>query len=158
MSNKPFNLIINSYKKQDTENENLSPTIKIHAEPQIIRNILTDGEGYPTWDPGMDHIEGNLTLGDKIKYFTKISPVQAFPVKVTTFEFGERMVLSGGMPMGLFKSERTHILTSEKNGQTTFTTEETFSGLLLPLFDKEIPDLTENFEAFVAGLKQQAEK
>ncbi len=133
-------------------------TIKIQAEPQIIWNILSDGEGYPTWDPGMDHIEGLLALGEKVKIFTKISPEQAFPVEVTTFEFGERMVLIGGMPMGLFKSERTHLLTSGKNGQTTFTTVETFSGLLLPLFGKKIPDLTENFEAFVAGLKQQAEK
>jgi hypothetical protein len=30
--------------------------------------------------------------------------------------------------------------------------------LLLPLFGKNIPDLTENFEGFAAALKERAEK
>jgi hypothetical protein len=36
--------------------------------------------------------------------------------------------------------------------------EEIFSGLLLPVFGRTIPDLTENFKNFAAGLKKQAEK
>ena len=64
----------------------------------------------------------------------------------------------GGMALGLFKSERTHTLTLEKDGQTSFKTEETFSGLLLPIFGKNLPVLTENFQAFVEGLKRQAKK
>jgi hypothetical protein len=62
------------------------------------------------------------------------------------------------MPLGLFKSERTHTLTPTKEGQTIFKTEEIFSGLLLPIFGRNLPDLTENFRAFAAGLKKQAEK
>jgi hypothetical protein len=61
------------------------------------------------------------------------------------------------MPLGLFKSERTHTLTPNAGGQTTFKTEETFSGLLLPIFGRNLPDLTENFRTFAAGLKKQAE-
>ena len=62
------------------------------------------------------------------------------------------------MPLGLFKSERTYTLTRADLGKTLFITEEIFSGLLLPLFGKNIPDLTENFHGFVAALKKQAEK
>ncbi|MDX1377843.1 MAG: SRPBCC domain-containing protein [Anaerolineales bacterium] len=129
----------------------------INASPEAIWNILTDAEGYPAWDLSMDHIEGMLAPGETVKFLTKLSS-QAFPVKVTVFEPKKRMVLTGGMPLGLFKTERTHTLTPEKDGQTTFHTEEIFSGLLLPVFGKNIPDLTDNFESFAAALKKQAEK
>jgi uncharacterized protein YndB with AHSA1/START domain len=132
-----------------------STTIK--ASPEAVWNILADPGSYPAWDLSMDHIEGKLALGETVKFFTKLS-AQAFPVKVTAFEPGVKMVLTGGMPLGLFKSERTHTLTPGDDGQTTFHTKEIFSGLLLPLFGKNLPDLTENFEGFAAALKGQAEK
>ena len=129
----------------------------INANPETIWNVLADPSGYPDWDPAMDHIEGKLALGETVRFFTKLS-AQAFPVKVTAFEPGVKMVLTGGMPFGLFKSERTHTLTSGNDGQTIFHTQEIFSGLLLPVFGKNLPDLTENFKGFAAALKKQAEK
>jgi hypothetical protein len=128
----------------------------INASRETIWEILADHSSYPDWDSSMDHIEGKLELGETVKFFTKLSD-QAFPVKVTVFEPGMKMVLTGGMPLGLFKSERTHTLTPAENGQTIFHTQEIFSGLLLPVFGKNLPDLTENFEGFVAALKRQAE-
>ena len=132
-------------------------TAAIHATPQAIWKILTDADGYPRWDQTMERIEGQLALGETVKFFTKLSP-SAFPVKVTACEPGQKMVLSGGMPFSLFQSERTHTLTPIEGGMTTFTTEEAFSGLRLPLFGRSIPDLTENFQGFVAALKRQAEQ
>jgi uncharacterized protein YndB with AHSA1/START domain len=131
--------------------------ITINAPVETVWKILTDAAGYPQWDLTMDHIEGNLALGETVKFLTTLSP-QAFPVKVTAFEPNKRMVLTGGMPLGLFKSERTHSLTAGKDGTTTFHTEEIFSGLLLPVFGRNIPDLTENFRNFAAALKKEAEK
>ena len=133
-------------------------TTTINASPEKIWGILVDGAGYPNWDPGMVRIEGNIAQGEKVKFFTKFSPDQAFAVKVTGFERGKKMVFTGGLPLGLFKSERTHTLTPAADGQTTFHTEETFSGLLYAIFGKKIPDLTESFNNFAAGLKQQAEQ
>jgi len=132
-------------------------TITINATPQKVWQVLTDAAGYPNWDPGMVRIEGRLALGEMVKFFTKFSPEQAFAVKVTAFEPNQKMVITGGLPLGLFKSERTHTLTSGQDGQTIFRTEEIFSGVLLPVFGKNIPDLTANFEAFAAGLKKQSE-
>ncbi len=129
----------------------------INATPQKVWNVLVDTAAYPNWDPGMVRVEGQLGPGEKVKFFTKFSPDQAFAVKVTAFEPGKKMVLTGGMPFGLFKSERTHTLSPGQDGQTIFHTEEIFSGLLLPIFGKSIPDLTESFKQFAAGLKQQAE-
>ena len=61
------------------------------------------------------------------------------------------------MPLGLFKSERTHTLSENGDGSTGFRTEEVFSGPLLPVFGRSLPDLTENFRNFVAALKKKAE-
>ncbi len=135
-----------------------SAEININASPEDVWQILTDGDAYPQWDPGMDRIEGAFALGEKISFYTKLSPDRAFPVTITAFEPSQQMVLTGGMPAGLFKSERTHTLASEGNGGTKFTTREIFSGPLLPLFGRSIPDLTENFEAFANGLKARAEE
>ena len=128
----------------------------IQAPAEKVWEILTDAAGYPAWDLTMVRIEGKLALGETVKFFTKLS-AQAFPVKVTAFEPGRKMVLTGGMPLGLFKSERTHTLTANKDGSTTFHTEEIFSGLLLGVFGRTIPDLTENFQGFTAALKKRAE-
>jgi hypothetical protein len=135
-----------------------SASAQINATPQKIWDILVNTAVYPKWDPGMVRIEGKLALGEKVKFFTKFSPDQAFAVTVTGFEPGKKMVFTGGLPLGLFKSERTHTLTTDDSGNTTFHTEEIFSGLLLPIFGRTLPDLTASFEAFVAGLKQQAEQ
>lgn len=134
-----------------------SASATINASAETIWNILTDASGYPKWDLSMDHIEGRLALGETTKFFTKLSP-QAFPVKVIAFEPNHKMVLTSGMPLGLFKSVRTHSLTQNKDGSIVFRTEEIFSGLLLPVFGKNIPDLTDNFKNFAAALKKQAEK
>lgn len=132
-------------------------SITINAPSEKVWKILVDANGYPAWDLSMDRIEGKLALGETVKFFTKLSG-QAFPVKVTVFEPNSKLVLAGGMPLGLFKSERAHTLTTSKDGTTIFQTEEIFSGLLLPLFGKNIPDLTDNFKNFAAALKKQAEK
>ncbi|MBL8080703.1 MAG: SRPBCC domain-containing protein [Anaerolineales bacterium] len=134
-----------------------SASITINASPEKIWKILTDANGYPAWDSTMNRIEGKIALGETVKFFTKLS-AQAFPVKVTAFEPNQKLILTGGMPLGLFKSERTHTLVPIKDVKTQFHTEEIFSGPLLPVFGKNIPDLTENFQGFVAALKNQAEK
>ncbi|MGD9049151.1 MAG: SRPBCC domain-containing protein [Anaerolineae bacterium] len=134
-----------------------SSTATIKASPEAIWGILADASGYPDWEPGTDRVEGEIALGQQVKFFTKLNPNQAFPAKVTIFEPGRRMVLTGGMPLGLFKAERTHTLTENADGSTTFHTQEVFGGVLLPLFGKNIPDLTESFDGFAAGLKAKAE-
>ncbi|KAA0254900.1 MAG: SRPBCC domain-containing protein [Chloroflexi bacterium] len=133
-----------------------SASITIKASAEKIWSIITDAGSYPEWDLSMDHIEGKLALGETVTFLTKLSP-NSFPVKVTGFEPNRKLVLTGGMPLGLFKSERTHTLAANKDGSTTFHTEEIFSGLLLPIFGKNIPNLTENFQGFVAALKKKAE-
>jgi hypothetical protein len=135
-----------------------SATTMINASPETIWAILTNASGYPEWDPGVDRIEGRIAPGEKITAFTKLSPGRAFPVKVTEFVPNQKMTWSGGMPLGLFKGERTFTLVPQGNGATQFTVREVFSGPLLPLIGRSLPDLNAAFEQFAAGLKNQAER
>ena len=105
----------------------------------------------------MVRLEGRVAPGEKVTAYTKISPDRAFPVTVTEFVPEQGMTWSSGMPLGLFKGERTFTLTPQSNGTVEFTVREVFSGLLLPLIGRSIPDLTSSFEQFASGLKRRAE-
>ena len=129
----------------------------IAAAPDTIWAILTDGAAFPSWDSGVDRVEGQIAPGETIKVSVKANPGRTFPVKVTEFKPGQRMVWSGGMPLGLFKGVRTYTLSPQGNGTTTFTMREEYTGPMLPLIWKSIPDLGPSFEQFASGLKKQAE-
>ncbi len=86
-----------------------------------------------------------------------MNPRRAFPVKVSAFEPAQRMVWTGGMPLGLFKGERTFTLKPGSNGETEFSMCEAYSGLLAPLICRSIPDLQPAFDEFASDLKRAAE-
>jgi hypothetical protein len=134
-----------------------SSTALIEASPQAIWDLLTDAPGYPSWNPSVDRVEGTIAPGETIKVLVKVNPGRAFPVKVTEFKPAEKMVWSGGMPLGLFKGVRTYTLTPEGNGATRFTMREEYTGPLLPMIWRSIPDLGPSFEQFTTGLKTRAE-
>ena len=123
-----------------------SVTRTINAPPEPIWQILTKGVAYPEWDPGMDRIEGIIAPGENIKVYNKLSPGRAFPVKVTDFVPAQTMRWTGGMPPGLFKGQRTFTLTPRDDGATEFNMREAFTGVLLPLISRSLPDFTESFE------------
>jgi hypothetical protein len=133
-------------------------TTTIAASPETIWTILTNAAGYPEWDPGVDRIEGRIAPGEKVTAYTKLSPGRAFPATVTEFAPGRKMTWTGGLPLGLFKGERTFTLAPQGNGSTEFTLREEFSGPLLGIFGRSIPDMTATFEQFAAGLKRRAEQ
>jgi hypothetical protein len=67
------------------------------------------------------------------------------------------MTWTGGMPLGLFKGVRTFTLTPDGDGKTRFHAREEFTGVMLPLIWRSMPDLAPSFEQFAQGLKQRAE-
>jgi len=134
-----------------------SASTNIKAAPDKIWTILTDAPSYPQWDPWAIRIEGSIVKGGKVTAYTKLSPDRAFPVKVTEFEPGRKMVWTGGMPLGLFKGVREFVLDPGPDGSVDFTVKEVFSGPLLPMMAGSLPDMTQPFQDFVDGLKARAE-
>jgi hypothetical protein len=131
---------------------------RIDAAPEKVWAILTDASGYPQWNPAVDRVEGEIAPGRKIKLFVPISPGRAFPLTVAEFQPPRRMVWTGSMPLGLFRGVRTFTLTPPAaDGATEFHMREEFTGLMLPLIWRSMPDFSEAFAQFADGLKQRAE-
>jgi hypothetical protein len=132
-------------------------TTFIRATPAAIWEILTDASRYTTWNSSIDKVQGRIAPGEKLTVHSKLSPGRAFPVKVTVFIPDRKMIWTGGMPLGLFKGERTFTLTPQTNGTVEFRMVEVFGGLLSPLIERSIPNLQPAFDEFAAALKKRAE-
>jgi hypothetical protein len=61
------------------------------------------------------------------------------------------------MPLGLFTGVRTYRLASEGDGVTRFTMREEFSGPLVPIIGRSMPDFQPSFDQFARGLKARVE-
>lgn len=131
-----------------------SASATIHAPKEKIWAILIDTSKWPEWDPFCDRIEGDVALGNEVTAFSKLSPGRGFSVKVVELADARQMTWQGGMPLGLFKGVRKFTL-EPKGDAVQFTMHEQFTGLMSGLIP--LPDMTEAFEKFVAGLKQRAE-
>lgn len=132
-------------------------SIDIAAPAEKVWSVLVDVGSWPEWNPTCERIEGEVALGSTVKAFTKMAPGRAFPVKVAELEENKMMTWQGGMPLGLFKGTRTFTLTPKGEGVEVHVKEE-FTGPMAKLVGKSIPDMTEPFTQFCAGLKQRAER
>lgn len=128
----------------------------IEAPAERVWRVLLDGPSYPSWDSGVTKVEGTIEDGGKIKVHAAVSPGRAFPVTVAVDLQAGVMTWTGAMPLGLFKGVRTFRVTQGDQG-VGVTVREEFTGPLLPLVWKSMPDLQPSFDQFARGLKAQAE-
>lgn len=132
--------------------------ILIQADRAAVWRILTDAPSYPSWNTTVSRVDGRIALGEKVTVHAKVAPGRAFPVEVVVFDAPNRMVWRGGMPLGLFKGERTYELRAAGAGSVEFAMHEAYTGWLAPLITKSIPDLQPAFDEFAACLKARAER
>jgi hypothetical protein len=128
----------------------------IESAPDRVWSVLADAAAWPSWDSGVTKVDGSMALGQKLTISVEANPGRAFPVKVTELAAPGRIVLRGGMPLGLFTGARTYTLAPDGAG-TRFTMREEYSGPLAGLISRSIPDLGPSFRRFADGLKQRAE-
>jgi hypothetical protein len=129
----------------------------IAASAEAVWAVLIDGASWPKWDSGVDAVEGRIAMGETLKIRSQAAPGRAFPVKVTLFAPPARLRFSGGMPLGLFRGVRTYEVSGDADGQVAFRMREEYSGPLLPLIWRSMPDLGPSFQRFATGLKQRVE-
>ena len=128
----------------------------IDAPPERVWSLLTDASSYSAWNPSIIEIDGDMTVGSKVRLVSTAAPKRTFELTVTEVDAPNRMVWTDGMPLGLFRGTRTYRL-EPSGGGTDFAMTEEFSGPLAGLVTKMIPDLTESFEQFADGLEAGAE-
>ena len=126
----------------------------INADADRVWEVLKDVGAYADWDSGVEKVEGRLAQGEKLKVYSELNPGRGYPVKVTEVAPGRGMTWLGGMPLGLFKGVRN---ARARDGATKFTMREEFTGPLLPLIWRSMPDFQPSFEKFAGGLKARAE-
>jgi hypothetical protein len=138
--------------------KSFATSVTIRARPEAVWALLTNAAGYPQWNSTVEKITGRIAAGEKVTVHSKATPGRAFPLKVTAFVPPQRMVWTGGMPLGLFTGTRSYTLTPTSEGEVAFAMREEFSGLLAPLIARSIPDLQPAFDTFAADLKRRAER
>jgi uncharacterized protein YndB with AHSA1/START domain len=131
-------------------------TATIAASPDDVWRVLSDGRSWPSWNSGVTDVEGEIEPGGTVRIRTAAAPGRAFPVTVTALEPASRLQFTGGLPLGLFRGVRVYTLTPDGAG-TVFRMREEYSGPLLPLIWRSMPDLQPSFDRFAAGLKSRVE-
>jgi hypothetical protein len=129
----------------------------IDADPERVWAVLADTGSWSDWDSGVIAVEGEAGEGKRIKIRSELNPKKAYPVKVTELDRPRRMTWRGGAPLGLFTGVRTYTLTPEGEGRTRFDMREEFTGPLLPLIWRSMPDMNDSFRQFASGLKRRVE-
>jgi hypothetical protein len=129
----------------------------IDASPERVWDVLADSSSWPDWDSGVVRVEGELRVGNRVKVVSELNPKRAYPVKVVELEPARGMTWKGGMPLGLFRGVRTYRLSPDGAGRTRFEMREEFSGPLLPLIWRSMPDMNPSFRQFAEGLKRRVE-
>jgi hypothetical protein len=100
-------------------------------------------------------VDGDIVDGGRITVHAE-SGARAFPVLVA-LDPPRLMVWSGGLPFGLFRGTRTFGLDDAPGGATLVTVREEFTGPLLGLVWRTMPDLQPSFDKFCRGLKAAVE-
>lgn len=131
-------------------------SIDIHASRETIWKILTDFEKYPTWNPFVKSLTGEVKVGHSIKI---VLPGMKFTPQVRTFEEQTEFSWLGHLWFkGLFDGEHKFHLTDLGNGITRFDHSEHFKGILVGAFAKRLDaDTKPGFEEMNRALKARAE-
>lgn len=128
----------------------------IAAEPAVVWATLTDGDTLVAAGTGIQRIDGVIASGATFTLWSAAAPGRGFRTTVTATDPPHRMVWRGGLPAGLFRGVRTFTL-APVDGGTDFTMREEFSGPLLPVVWRTMPDLQPSFDAFAEALARTSE-
>lgn len=144
-------------KEKSTFSLGVGVAINIRSTPKRIWSLLTNAADFPRWNSTVKGIEGKIAAGEKIKLLVPYAPGRTFNLTVSEAVSESRMVWRDGMaPM--FTGVRTYTLSPKTDGSTDFWMAEIYSGLMLPMIAKSLPDLTPFFEQYAADLKREAER
>ena len=139
----------------------LTTEILIDAPTDKVWAVLTDFKNYPTWNPFITSIEGNVEEGRKFKINLQApdSKPMTFKPKCLKMEKDKEFRWVGHMIIpGLFDGEHIFELIELKNNQTKLIHREEFNGLLLPLFwNKMEAGTKKGFELMNERLREVAE-
>lgn len=130
--------------------------VNIRAGAPVIWALLIDAAGFPSWNFTVTQIEGEIREGEQIRIHAP-GTHHTFRATISDVIPQQRMTWTGGLAP-LFKGVRTFVLTPRADGSTDFAMRERFSGLLLPLLVRSLPDFRPIFAVYAICLRGAAER
>jgi hypothetical protein len=135
--------------------------IEIDASPERVWQILVDFAEYGTWNPFLYRVAGEPIIGSQVRiYFKAFGRETKLNCSIITLEPNRALVWKWHLFLpGLYGGERSFLIEPLDGDRVRLVDRETFSGLLLPLFNKSIDTATkQGFEAMDQALKARAEQ
>jgi len=129
---------------------------RIQSSPARVWALLTDARNFPRWNSTVTAIDGEISDGQRIRVHVPGTD-RTFTPRVSRVVANARMSWTGGFAP-FFKGVRTFELTAQVDGSTRFAMQERFSGLMLPVVGRALPDFGPVFERYAADLKREAER
>ena len=127
----------------------------VRATPARVWTLLTDAAQFPQWNSTVTRLDGPIELGRKLRIEVAAAPGRVFTPRVTELSPTRAMTWTDGMaPM--FRGIRTFTLSEAPDG-TEFAMTEAFTGIMLPLVRRSLPDFGPIFETYAEDLARAAE-
>ena len=134
----------------------------VNASAERVWKVLTDFQAYPSWNPFITFVQGEVFEGSKFKVRIQqlgSSPMTFEPVCLSFNENVEFSWLGKLVIKGVFDGKHCFELIEISKDKTKFIQREEFKGILLPLFWKKLDVNTRwSFEMMNDKLKESVEK
>ena len=136
--------------------------IEMDAPADRVWSVLTDFAAYPSWNPFVTRIEGDLAKGARL--LVHVQPPggsgMTFRPRLTDVQKGKSLAWLGRLGIrGLFDGAHRFEITSLGDGRCRFVHAEHFAGLLVPLLRKSLDGPTrQGFIAMNEAMKARAEE
>jgi hypothetical protein len=139
----------------------LKTSIEINSSPAKVWKILLDFDKYPQWNPFIKKLRGKPKVGEKME--AKIHPpgqrdMKFKPILLKVDKNKELRWIGHLLFPGIFDGEHIFIIEKIENSKILFRQEEKFSGILVPIFWKNLYQHTRiGFIEMNQALKERAE-
>jgi hypothetical protein len=138
----------------------LRSEIVIAAPPELVWELLTDFDSYPSWNPFIRSIAVRPAEGETLE--ARIGPpggrVMRFRPTVLKAEAPRELRWLGRLFLpGVFDGEHIFTIEPSADGGSRFVQRERFTGILVPLVGGMLRKTEQGFVAMNQALKQRAE-
>ena len=135
-------------------------TEEIEAPKNIVWDVITDLDDYPSWNKFVVTCRSTLAVGSAIDMKVKLFPFMKISQNETILANDEGDLLEYGMnmPFGLLYSSRKHILTETGTNYTNYKSVFVLKGWLSPVVGFLVgSQLRRGFREMTSGIAERAQ-
>jgi hypothetical protein len=139
----------------------LSTSTTIDASPDVVWRVLTDLDGYGSWNPYYPRAEGDLAEGGTITLHAKLpggrTGVGRCRIRTVRQQVELRWTSHLLLP-GIMDADHRFRLVRVDPGRTRLEQDETLRGLLIPVGGSIVAQIRQGCDAMAEALRTRAEE